>query len=224
MWKIKLLIPCNEGRTRNSKKLITIRQDTLRPINSWLKSHCAGNYRLLKTWRKTHSKVLNAVGKKPRIKNKIVNSCHFTIFINNEAEYLNIINQFDSMVIITFSPANKSHEELIRDGNIIDVKDNLYFDKFRYKISFWGGSWNRRWSTKQIEILSVKDIQDLITSHLHNDSIGIDDQEYCLITFNKSLYIKNKGDYTLIKLAMGEYIKKITVIALPNEVLSELIV
>jgi hypothetical protein len=227
LWKVKLLIPCNEGkimgRPNNVNKL---KEETLRPVNSWLRSHCAGNYRLLQSWRKVQTRVLNVIGKRPKVKTKILSICNFTIFINNEANYLDIIKQFNAFVHVTYSPANKSHEDLIRDGNIIDVKNNLYFGTYRYKISFWGGGWSRRWSTgtHTVESLGTKELEKIIRTHLYNESESIEDQDYYLIPSNRSLYIKNKSDYTMIKLAMGEYIKKITVIALPNEVLFELIV
>jgi hypothetical protein len=218
LWKVKLIIPCIEGKGRGRSYTDRCREETLHPIISWISSHVTGEYRLLKSWRKIQSRILNVIGKRPKVKTKILNFCHFTMFIDNEQEYLDFVNQFQNYVDATCSPANKSHEDLIREGNNLDVRKDLYFGAYRYKITFWGGGWRGRWSvTTSVDRVELK--KD-IKNHLYDDSKDVVDQDYYIIEFNNTLYLKNKSDFTMIKLSMADIIRKITIIVLPDEIVT----
>ena len=97
-------------------------------------------------------------------------------------------------------PLNGEHEELLKSGTHVEIRDKLFYHRFRYRINFrggWGGHGRRN-------------IIDTVRSHLHDP--GKRKQEYLLSSKDCTLYLQNQHDLMVIKLSMSDLITRLTMV------------
>lgn len=220
MWKIKLLVPENRKplsllpNTYNRNK-----SNTLAPIKYWVKDKCKNNYKELTSWRQTKQLTKSKLGKN---KYTIVNVCHYTIFVDNEDDYLRIVTKYHNFVNQLSSPINDFYAQIIKDGTNILVRKRLYFNNYRYKINFIVNRYvtSRTVNRVKIEKITYAALMDTVRNSLHDDTKHELEQNYKIQ--NKSVYLKNQNDYVLMRLTLGDYIKEVTFTVLKDDLVANI--
>jgi hypothetical protein len=205
-WKIKLEIPIE--KTLPDVKYITRVQKRLAiiPFAKWLDSNCAGNIRISHFWsRKKIAQKLTKSGEPDKRTVKIKHFCNLVIHITDKKTYLSILNKYSSYIIETMTPANEIHEDLMRQGYIAEVRDTLYNDQYRYKVRF-----------TNIPLGGNGKIIKTIKNHLHDDTLEV--QRYDIYPCSNDVYVKDLFDLMIIKLALADFIKRISTIVLTSEI------
>lgn len=203
-WKIVLTLfsfrpPLKQKRisaaTRRRQTTVT-RKAMLAPILTWLSTNYPTNYRLLTSWR-----VITTTSPK-----ETYDVCQLTVFISSQDAYDACLEKFECILYSTMAPANANHIDLIQQGAHIEVRDDLYYNKFRFKVSFWGGWWGK----------SREEIIESIQTQLHDDTK--DEQQYRMVKANCTLYLKDQSDFMLIKLSLSPKIRETKVVSLFSEI------
>lgn len=211
-WKIKLELTVDGPEKTNPVKRFkayfseTQRTEFLRPHYSWLNSNIGvKKYKMLVSWRRKTIRTLTKKGKRDLRTSKIVHVCQLLIYIADKATYEKTLARYNQYVIETTAPANDTHAELIQQGNTIEVRDKLFYNEYRYKIAF-----HRAWRHEV-----VAEITKAISSNLHDESKA--EQQYYTTHSNATLYLKDRGDFIAMRIALSDHIKQIVVVSLPSE-------
>lgn len=161
-------------------------QHQIQPYKDWLTSNCIGKHKSVASWSTSHNE------------SGLSKICQMRVYLDNTADLDAFIDAHRDSVISAKSPINERCEALIRAGVILDVRDSLYYNRFRYKIHF------RKWwdtSTRKQITSSVRDM-------LHDRSKK--KQEYLISRYGASLYLSNEEDLVIVKMSMSDVISKIT--------------
>lgn len=201
-WKTKLELACDHVDSGYARRGLF-----LKPHYTWLNNICGMHgYKIVVSWRRrriqTHTVKANNRIKKS---SKLIDICQILIYLSTKDVYEKVLNNYNKQVIETTAPVNDIHADLLMQGNIIEVKDKLYYNAYRYKVTFQF-SWREHVNAE---------ITKAIDNYLHDDNKLVQDYH---TTHNKStLYLKEYVDLITIKLSLSDRIKQVTVVSLASE-------
>jgi hypothetical protein len=166
--------------------------DHLSQYVGWVKKHCKKKTRINKSWYKDH-----------RTNDAYTAQwcCHFSVCFDSRDDYDGFCTQFNDCLVATRAPANDHHEDLIRSGGTIEVRDKLFYRKYRHKVSFRGG-----WRP-----VTRAEIQEFVREQLH-DPVKKKKQDYYM-AHDCTLYLKENSDLILVKMALSEHIYQNVIVA-----------
>jgi len=196
-WKVKLVLPSSKIRDPKTKRRLynQSKTDILRPVMNWLTTNHLQQYRLLKSWRVKRSQSKD-----------LIDVCYLTVFLDNQDAYDGLVSKFNANVQATMAPANEHHADLIKQGAHIEIRSKLYYNLYRYRVSFWGGWWGD----------TRKEILHTINNCLNDDTKKV--QDYRVYDSDCTLYLKESKDLMMIKLSLSEKIRDTRAIALTSEI------
>lgn len=186
--KIDVILPPNTRFSTISRK---DREIALIEIRKWLADHCTDEYRTNTTWNRTLSKD----------RANFVHVCHFSAFFKERIDFDGFVDQYRERLTATTLPINKEHEDLLRSGTNVEIRQKLFYNKFRYRVNFkggWGGGYARR------------HITETVYSHVHDESKH--KQDYLLTIRDCTLYLEHLHDLMAIKLSIGDLITRLTMV------------
>lgn len=62
---------------------------------------------------------------------------HFNLYLNDSAIVQRMLKQIPEEIICVNGPKNQEHLNILRGGRKVLVRDNLYYKRYRYKISYY---------------------------------------------------------------------------------------
>lgn len=168
----------------------------LHPIKQWLGKNCLGAYKTTASW--------DTYGTPGMVSLKDI--CKLRVYLENSTDYMAFKHNHADTIKSCCHPASKQHEEMIRNGLNIDIRDDLYYNKYRYKIHFrfWWSSENRKKMISQLKSL------------IHDDSKK--KQEYFFSRYGGNVYLSNRSDLMMIRMSMPEQIVSICVVSTHGEI------
>lgn len=184
--------------TASNNNTTVQRNITTKPIQTWLEKKCQGRYKTHATWNST-TIIIND-------RNVHKNICTYRIYLENKSDYENFKKVHKSIIVSCTQPATQEHEDLIKNGLIIDVRSHLYYSKYRYKIYFkmWWNSENKKYI-----VSSVKNF-------LYDEAKKT--QDYMFSRYGGSLYLKHHSDLLMLQISLTEFISSINVISTYDEI------
>ena len=205
-WRVRIEIPVEDMRPKKHFTEV-MRSEFIKPYLTWLQAICGKDYKKLVSWRRKTIRTVTRKGRRDIRTSKQIHVCHMLLYVSNDATYKQILNKFDQYVIEITAPANEAHAELIRQGNTIEVRDKLYYDQYRYKMSFWR-TWRHEIQTE---------ISASIKNHLHDDTKAV--QDYYATRSQCTLYMKEFGDFVTMKIVLSQHVKQIVIVSLLSDLI-----
>jgi hypothetical protein len=166
-------------------------------IANWITNHMAGSYKLVchHAWQKL---TRNYAGRGSRDNKSYM---VVRLYIDNITDYNTVLEKYKSEILLSRHPFNDKHADVMRNGGRIEIRSQLYYRKYEYRVQF-----KNVWSQGDRNKLSNE-----LTNILYNDDLAVNHQTYRLVDQGTLLlYLKDFTDMTMIKLAMGEQIYKTT--------------
>lgn len=168
------------------------REVALFDIRRWLSEKCKHGHRTHTSWRRKSSR--------DDSKQTFVHVCYFNLYLRERDDFESFLDDHKEHAIGVMLPLNREHEELLKAGTHVEIRDKLFYHRFRYRVNFrggWGGN-------------GRKQIMETVRGHLHDTSKR--KQHYLLSSKDCTLYLENQHDLMAIKLSMGEMITKLTMV------------
>lgn len=151
-----------------------------------------------------------------------------SIFLETEKDFLDFANIFETHSDILSSietPVSDTQVDLMKNDMILEIRDKLIYGKYRYKLE----SYRRRYTDDDIDQWielgkMVKESFDPTDYKLNSNLTFIMDNPASYVKNRKSwigaftVYFKNYNDVCSIKFIYNDMIKKMTKIALLDEV------
>lgn len=156
---------------------------TIRSIKDWLAANSVPNRTRVDWYFKSANNI---------------NVC-FGIYLNDEAAYETLIKDNQSLVQWASKPASDLHKNLLLNNTEIEFREKLFYNRFRYKISF-----NTGWRKDKLPELSqwVKD--------QFHDRVNSRTGDYLFIGgWTASLYLKEDSDVLMAKLCQSEIVTRV---------------
>lgn len=178
-------------KTRLSNVSQRDRDVALFDIKKWLLERCEHGYRTHASWRKKYPR---------NDSNAFFHVCHFNIYLRERSDFESFLNNHWDQAVGLMMPLNAEHEELLKAGTQVEIRDKLFYHRFRYRVNFrggWGGN-------------ARKHIVETVRGHLHDPSKNT--QDYFLRSNDCTLYLEHHHDLMAIKLTMGEMITRLTMV------------
>lgn len=166
------------------------------PYKDWLSSNCTGSHKTNSSW---------SVSYDMDDPSKMIQTCRMRVYLENSGDYESFIDANRDTVESVKKPANKHYEDLIKSGVVLDVRNSLYYGRFRYKLHF------RKWWDASVR----KQISLTVRDRLHDRAKKR--QDYLISRYGASLYITNESDMVIIKMSMPDMISKVVVVATETE-------
>lgn len=163
-------------------------------IRRWLSEKCQNGHRTYASWRR---KMANS---SVDDRKTFVHVCYFNLYLRERADFEAFLDEYRDQAVGIMFPLNAEHEELLKSGTHVEIRDKLFYHRFRYRINFRGG-----WSGH-----GRKNIIDTVRTHLHDHSKR--KQDYLLSSADCTLYLTHQHDLMVIKLTMPELITKLTMV------------
>lgn len=197
VYKIKLVIPF-DGKTIAKKD----REDYIKRMQSWFKRYCKDASRTTISWCSKRVEVGKHGHDKKRY--KVDYTCNVLLYLKNANAYQRALKKYEKYAVEVTVPANAAHEEMIRQGSILEIREKLYYDEYRYRMSF------RKAFNRSI----LAEIRDALV-----DGIGEDDLENQLyyMSNNNFVYLRTNEDVMYMRLSLCDHVKDITVVVLSSE-------
>lgn len=180
--------------TRMAKVTNREREVALFDIRRWLSENCRHGHRTYASWRRKLADGKNGESK------TFVHVCYFNLYLRDRGEFEAFLEEYRDKAIGIMFPLNDDHEELLKSGTHVEIRDKLFYHRFRYRINFRGG-WGGH---------GRKNIIETVKTHLHDPDRR--KQDYLLSSNDCTLYLKNQQDLMVIKLSMSDLITKITMV------------
>lgn len=162
----------------------------------WLKVNCTGSHKTNASW------VVSYDMDQP---NKAMQTCRMRVYLENANDYEAFIETNRDHVESIKKPANKHYEDMIRSGIVLDIRNSLYYGRFRYKMHF------RKWWDASVR----KQISLMVRDRIHDRTKKR--QDYLISRYGASLYLANESDMVIIKMTMPDMISKVVVVATESE-------
>lgn len=132
-------------------------------------------------------------------------SCTIRLYLDNADDYESFIVANREMISSSRKPLNKECEDLIRNGANLDIRDSLYYSRYRYKLNF------KKWWDSKVR----KSITSSIKDRLHDPSRK--KQDYLISRYGGSVYLAKEEDLVILKMTMSDVISKLTVVTVRAE-------
>lgn len=166
------------------------REVALFDIRKWLSDKCQHDHRTHASWRR----------KSLRDDRTFMHVCYFNLYLRERVDFESFLEDHKQQAIGIMLPLNQEHEELLKAGTEVEIRDKLFYHRFRYRVNFRGG-----WSGS-----GRKHITETVRSHLHDSSKR--KQDYLISSKDCTLYLQHQHDLIAIKLTMGELITRLTMV------------
>jgi len=163
------------GRYAYHARTVKITREERLALRRWVKENCEGSHRFLNT------------------------SNTLSVYLSEKSDHQRLVDAHGSVMGHIRSPANDQHEALLKQGNHIEVRDKLYYNRYRYRVGF-RGAW--REATR-------RELLDDIRTALHDP--GKNKQDYQVSGRDCTLYLGQDTDFTMVRLSMGDRIWQTTV-------------
>jgi len=200
VYKLKLELPFDEkGATKIQHA------EFVKKIQIWLDRYHKDTQRVTVSWS---SKRVNYVDDNNKKRQKVKRICKMLIYIKDKKTFQKIYKKYSPHVIEATAPANAAHEDLIRQGCILEVRSKLFYGEYRYKITF-----KRSYNEETIDT-----VYETLRNSVHDENVI--DQSYNMNKHNATVYLKHNDDLMAIKLSIGELIDDVIVIALDSELIT----
>ena len=124
----------------------------------------------------------------------------FSVYLSDEHEYLHMMKEHAAVITWSSRPVNALHSRLLLDKTEIQFKDQLLFNRFRYKASFRVG-WR-----KEVRAEVVNWLRSQFGDRLH----GRKGEWLYLDSWNPNLYLLDDMDLTMVRLSLGEHVLSVT--------------
>lgn len=164
-------------------------------IRKWLSDHCEHDHRTYAAWNRVVSKD----------NSNFVHVCHFSTFFKERSDFDQFVDQNRDRITAITMPASKEHEDLLRSGTHVEIREKLFYNRFRYRVNFRGG-WGGH---------ARQQIIETVYAQIHNNDKQ--KQDYLMGTRDCTLYLEHQHDLMLIKLSIGELISRLTMVSTFNE-------
>lgn len=200
LYQINLMLilpPTTRHQTLNFRE----KEVALFDIRRWLSDRCENGYRTYVSWRRSENG--------DQAQSTYVHRCFFNLYLRDRADFDAFVADHSGMVIETMKPASREHEDLLKQGIQVEIRDKLFYRRFRYRVKFRGG-----WQGK-----SRMHIMENVRSQLFDPSRK--KQAYLLSSYDCTLYVESQSDLMLIRLSMGEIIKGLTVVTTREEAIAQ---
>ena len=195
MYKAKLVITF-DGSTFTGKK--SDREEYAKKIMSWLKRYCADKSRATLSWSTRRVK-LNG-----RVKHIIDYICTVLIYSKDASTHKKVVKKYEKSVTEITVPATPEHEEMIQRGMLLEIRSKLFYDTYRYRMSF-----NKSFSRE-----TLAEIEAALTNGLGNDDF---EEQFYHLSAHNFVYLKTNEDLMYMRLSLADLVKDITVVILSSE-------
>ena len=201
MYKIKLVFKMDTLTFASNDKLD--RDKFAKRVPSWLNRYCKDKSRTTGAW---NSRRINYIqnGKK---KYKSEYEYTLLVYLKDLAAYNKVFKKYEKYVTEIMAPASADHEELIRQGSILEVRSKLYYKEYRYRIIF-----KRTYSIDVID-----EIDNAVKNGIHNDDCTDSEDQNYYVSSTNTIYLKNNEDVMFMRLSVGHLIKNLTIVVLDTE-------
>lgn len=109
-----------------------------------------------------------------------------TRFYCNESGYNQLISTFDKRVVEHSKPFNAEAEQQLQQGLTLELRDHLYYKKYRYALH-----------------LSARTFD---TKDWYKSNLGVFRKDYFHTCGGTSLYLRSEEELLHVKLALSEYV------------------
>lgn len=129
-----------------------------------------------------------------------------SVFFSDAGDHSKFVAENAATLVSITAPANAEHESLLRQGVSVEIRPHLYYHKHRYRVNF-----RRAWRGCANNLIVLDWVRSAITDSEKRK------QDYHINTNDCTLYLMNSDDLMMVKLAMHEYVHKITAVILESE-------
>ena len=126
----------------------------------------------------------------------------YSIYCGRE-EYLQLIEEFGKYLVEHGRPFNDSATEYLQQGIELELRDHLFYNKYRYSVKMY-----------------IHDFERFNVLAWAIDNMGVDKERYSVTHghIHPYFYVRDEMELMQLRMALSEYIKSVTRIYLEDEV------